>query len=112
MTSTSFAAIADIVFRRTNRDCGFKRYRHDLWQPTMETTMQKIFLTAIFIPLAAALTAQAASASEHHARTTDRAVLSEQVRDSNAYAAPGDIALPARAADYDEGAMASGPAGH
>jgi hypothetical protein len=112
MANTSLAAIADIVFRQANGDCGFTRYRHDLWQPTMETTMQKIFLTAIFIPLAAALTAQAASASEHHTRTKDRAVLSEQVRNSNAYAAPDDIALPARAADYDEGAMASGPAGH
>ena len=74
--------------------------------------MQKILLTVLFIPLAAALTAQGASASEHHTRTKDRAILSEQVRNSNAYAAPGDIALPARAADYDEGAMASGPAGH
>jgi hypothetical protein len=77
----------------------------------MEMTMQKIFLTVLFIPLAAALTAQAASASEHYTRTKHRTVLSEQVRNSNAYAAPGDIALPARAADYDEGAMTSGLAG-
>ena len=73
--------------------------------------MQKIFFTVVFIPLAAALTAQAASASEHHTRTKDRAVLSEQVRNSNAYAAPGDIAVPTRAPDYDEGAMTSGIAG-
>jgi hypothetical protein len=38
-------------------------------------------------------------------------VLSEQVRNSNAYAAPGDIALPAGTPDYDEGAMTSGLAG-
>jgi hypothetical protein len=80
-------------------------------QTTMEMTMQKIFFTVVFIPLAAALTAQAASASEHHTRTKDRAVLSEQVRNSNAYAAPADIAVPTRAPDYDEGAMTSGLAG-
>ena len=74
--------------------------------------MQKIFLTAIFIPLAAALTAQAASASEHHTRTKDRAVLSEQVRNSNAYAAPSDIAVQPGWSSYDEGAMTSGIAGH
>jgi hypothetical protein len=80
-------------------------------QTTMEMTMQKIFFAVLFIPLAAALTAQAASASEHHTRTKHRAVLSEQVRNSNAYAAPGDIALPAGTPDYDEGAMTSGLAG-
>jgi hypothetical protein len=81
-------------------------------QTTMEMTMQKIFFAVLFIPLAAELTAQtAASASEHHTRTKHRAVLSEQVRNSNAYAAPGDIALPAGAPDYDEGAMTSGLAG-
>jgi hypothetical protein len=75
--------------------------------------MQKKFLTVLFIPLVAALTMQAAAASEHHyTRAKDRAAIGEQFRNSNAYDAAGDIALPARAADYDEGAMASGPAGH
>jgi hypothetical protein len=80
----------------------------------METTMQKKFLTVLFIPLVAALTMQAAAAaSEHHyTRAKDRAAIGEQFRNSNAYDVAGDIALPARAADYDEGAMASGPAGH
>jgi hypothetical protein len=76
----------------------------------MEMTMQKKLLTVLFIPLVAALTAQAAVASErHHVRANDRAVLSEQVRNSNAYAAPGDFG---GRRDYDEGAMTSGIAGH
>ena len=76
----------------------------------LETNMQKKFLTVLFIPLVAALAAQAAAASEHHhVRANDRAGLSEQVRNSNAYAAPSDFA---GRRDYDEGAMTSGLAGH
>jgi hypothetical protein len=75
--------------------------------------MQKKLLTVLFIPLAAALAAQAAAASEHHhVRANDRAVLSEQVRNSNAYAASGDFTGQPGRRDYDEGAMASGIAGH
>jgi hypothetical protein len=78
---------------------------------TMEMTMRK--LTIIVIPLIAALTAQAATASErHHARAKDRAVLSEQIRNSNAYAAPGDFPARSYLRSEDNGAMASGLAGH
>jgi hypothetical protein len=79
----------------------------------LEMNMQKKFLTALFIPLVATLAAQAAAASEHHhTRANDSAVLSEQVRNSNAYAAPGDFAVQSSLSDYDEGAMTSGLAGH
>jgi hypothetical protein len=75
----------------------------------MEMTMQKKFLTVLFIPLVAALMAQATAASEHHrTRAKDRAVTCEQLRNSNAYAAPVQSNLP----DYAEGAMTSGIAGH
>ena len=70
-------------------------------------------LTLLVVPLIAILTAQAAAASErHHARTKDRAVLSEQIRNSNAYAAPGDFPARSYLRSEDNGAMASGPAGH
>ena len=79
----------------------------------LEMNMQKKFLTFLFIPLAAVLAAQAAAASErHHTRTNDRAELSEQVRNSNAYAAPDDFFARPGPRDYDEGAMTSGLAGH
>jgi len=70
-------------------------------------------LTILVVPLILALTAQAAAASErHHARTKGRAVLSEQIRNSNAYAAPGDFAVRSYLRSEDDGAMASGIAGH
>jgi len=79
----------------------------------MEMTMRKKILTVLVVPVIAALTAQAAAASEHHyTRTKGRAVASEQFRNSNAYAAPGDIAAQTGLRDEDEGAMASGLAGH
>jgi hypothetical protein len=79
----------------------------------MEMTMRNKILTVIFVPVIAALTAQAATASErHHARTKDRAVVSEQIRNSNAYAAPGDFAVRSYLRSEDNGAMASGIAGH
>jgi hypothetical protein len=79
----------------------------------LEMNMQKKFLTVLFIPLVAALAAQAAAASEHHhTRANDRTVLSEQVRNGNAYASPGDFAVRSSRPDYDEGAMTSGLAGH
>jgi hypothetical protein len=79
----------------------------------MEMTMRKTILTLLFIPLIAAVTVQATAASERHdTRAKDRAVASEQLRNSNAYAAPDDIAVQSNRSDYDEGAMTSGIAGH
>ena len=75
--------------------------------------MQRKFLTLLFIPLAAAITAQAAAASEHHhVRAKNRAVAYEQLRNSNAYAAPADMPTQTDLQDYANGAMASGIAGH
>jgi hypothetical protein len=79
----------------------------------METTMRKTILTVLVVPLIAALTAQAtAAAQHHHTRTKVRAVASEQFRNGNACAAPGNIAVQPDWADYAEGAMTSGLAGH
>jgi hypothetical protein len=80
----------------------------------MEMTVRKKILTVLVVPLIAALTAQAAAASEHrHMRTKDRAVAIERFRNSNAYAAPrGYFAVRSYLWDYDEAAMTSGPAGH
>jgi hypothetical protein len=73
-------------------------------------TMQNKLLTVI---LAAALTAQAAAASEHHHRRAKGGpAISEQLRNSNAYAAPANMSVPSDATDYAEGAMTSGIAGH
>jgi hypothetical protein len=75
--------------------------------------MQKTFLTVLGTTLIAALTAHAAVASGNHpTRTKGHATTSEQLRNSNAYAAPGDIAVQSNWADYANGAMASGIAGH
>jgi hypothetical protein len=75
--------------------------------------MRRKILTALFVPLIAAIAAQAAAASErHHARAKDRAAACEQLRNSNPYAAPDDIAAPSSYwTNYDNGMMASGPAG-
>jgi hypothetical protein len=82
-------------------------------QTKMEMTMRTKILTVLVIPLLAALTAQAAAASEHHhTRTKGRAVAIEQLRNSNAYAAPGDIAVQSDLSAYAESAMTSGIAGH
>ena len=52
--------------------------------------MRKKILTMLVVPLIAALTAQAAAAAEHHhTRAKDRAAAWAQMRNSNAYAAPG-----------------------
>jgi len=75
--------------------------------------MQKKLLTVLFIPLVAAITAQAAAASEHHhTRAKNRALISEQLRNSNAYAVPAGMAAQTDLPDYANGAMASGLAGH
>ncbi len=75
--------------------------------------MRKTILTALAASLIAASTAQAAVASEHHhGRTKSRVVATEQLRNSNAYAAPGDIGVQSDWSSYANGAMASGIAGH
>ena len=69
-------------------------------------------LTLLAVPLIAALTAQAAAATEHHyVRTKHRAVTNEQLLNSNAYAAPGDFPMQSRWSEEANGAMASGLAG-
>jgi hypothetical protein len=78
----------------------------------MELKMRKTIITVFVVPLIAVLTAQAAAASEHHhTRTKGRAAVSEQFRNSNAYAAPDDIAVPSYESNEAEGAMTSGLAG-
>lgn len=75
--------------------------------------MRKKSLTLLAVPLLAALTAQAAVASEHHRmRTKGRTVAIEQFRNSNAYAVHGDTAARPNLSALDESAMTSGPAGH
>jgi hypothetical protein len=78
----------------------------------MEINMQsKMF--AVLITLVAASSAQAAAASEHHyTRSKNRAAISERLRNSNAYAARTDVTVKSDLPDYDDGAMASGVAGH
>ena len=74
--------------------------------------MRKTILTVVSASVIATLTAQAAAAFEHHhTRTKGRTVASEQWRNSNAYAAPRDIAVPSYWSNLDEGAMSSGMAG-
>jgi hypothetical protein len=85
----------------------------DFLQTKMELKMRKTIITVLVVPLIAVLTAQAAAASEHHhTRTKGRAAVSEQFRNSNAYAAPDDIAVPSYESNEAEGAMTSGLAGH
>jgi hypothetical protein len=78
----------------------------------MEINMRsKIF--AVLITLVAALSAQAAAASEHHyTRSKNRVAINEQLRNSNAYAARADVIVKSDLPDYDDGAMASGVSGH
>jgi hypothetical protein len=82
-------------------------------QTKMEMTMQKKLITALVVPLIAALTVQAAAASErHHTRTKSCPVASEQLLNSNAYDAHGDVAAAESYwQNYADGMMASGPAG-
>jgi hypothetical protein len=84
-----------------------------LSQTKMELTMLKKIITVLVVPLMAASIAQAAAASEHHhTRTKARALAIEQLRNSNAYAAPRDVAMQPDWSNYSEGAMTSGFAGH
>jgi hypothetical protein len=77
-----------------------------------EITMRKTILTVVGASVIAALTAQAAAASEHrHTRTNGHTVATQQFRNSNAYAAPSNFAVQPGWSGYD-GAMGSGTAGH
>jgi hypothetical protein len=79
----------------------------------MEMTTRNTILTMLVVLLVTALAAQTATASEHHhTRTKGHAVAIKQFRNSNAYAAPSDIAVQPGWSSYDEGAMTSGIAGH
>jgi hypothetical protein len=98
-------AKADLPISKTKADTIFPQIK-------MEMTMRKKILSVLVVPLIAALTAQAAAASEHHhMRAKDRAAAWEKLRNSNAYATPGDIAVPYLSNEAN-GAMASGIAGH
>jgi hypothetical protein len=71
--------------------------------------MRQKTLTVLALLLVSAA-AQAATATEHrHMRTKERATACEQWRNSNAYAAPGDISVQSV---QSEGAMTSGITGH
>jgi hypothetical protein len=75
----------------------------------MRTTILKVIGATTLI---ASLTVQMAAAAEHHARRA-RAPVVEQFRNSNAYAAPGNVAVRSSGwSDETEGAMTSGIAGH
>jgi hypothetical protein len=72
--------------------------------------MRKSILTVLGLSLIAALTAQTADAAEHHrSRKIDRAPVSEQFRNSNAYVAPAQIAAEPDGSRYSGGFSA--PAG-
>jgi hypothetical protein len=75
--------------------------------------MRKTILTVVSASVIAALTAQAAATtSEHHrTRTNGHTVATQQFRNSNAYAAPGNFSVQSGWPGYD-GAMGSGTAGH
>jgi hypothetical protein len=75
--------------------------------------MRKTILTVVTVSAIAAFTAQAAAAASAYrrARANSRAVATEQFRNSNAYAAPGEFAVQPAWSGYD-GAMGSGMAGH
>jgi hypothetical protein len=74
--------------------------------------MRKTIFTVVSVSVIAALTAQAAAASEHHrTRTNGHAVVTAQFRNSNAYAAPRNFAVQPGWSGYD-GALGSGSAGH
>jgi hypothetical protein len=107
------------LFEATNRFPIFNVCELERISQQMEMTMRKKILTLLVAPLLAALSAQAALASEHHrTQTKHHTVAIERFRNSNAFAAPGNIVAPDNSAapSYlsaeDEGAMTSGIAGH
>jgi hypothetical protein len=74
--------------------------------------MQTKLITALVVPVIAALTAQAAAASEqHYTRTMGRAVGCEQLPNSNGYAERAYIAAESYWQNYANGIMAAHPAG-
>jgi hypothetical protein len=76
----------------------------------METTMRNTILTLLGASLMVASTVQIAAAAEHH--RVHRAPVSEQFRNSNAYAAPGNVNI-APQPDYSRySGGISAPAGH
>ena len=75
--------------------------------------MRNIILTILATSLIAASTVQTATAAErHHVKTSNRPAVSEQVRNSNAYAEPAYITVQPNRSNLTEGAMTSGIAGH
>lgn len=75
--------------------------------------MRKIILTSLVTALVGASTVQMATAAERHqGKTSHHAAMTEQLRNSNAYAEPTNIAEPAVRSNLTEGAMSSGIAGH
>jgi hypothetical protein len=70
-------------------------------------TMQKKLITVLFVPLIAALTAQAAAGSErHHRQAKGRAVPYEQFLNSNAY--DGSVEWPKPYVDTYQGPVYEG----
>jgi hypothetical protein len=73
--------------------------------------MNQKLLTLALLGMVAALGAQPAVAGTHHVTTkVERHVMSERVRNANAYSAPL-VAYPAAGAPYGDEAL-SPPAGH
>jgi outer membrane biogenesis lipoprotein LolB len=76
-------------------------------------TMRKTPLSVLAVSVVALLTAQTAVAAERtHVRKTDRATATEQFRNSNAFAAPANIAIQEDWSRYSSGGGMSAPAGH
>jgi hypothetical protein len=73
----------------------------------MRTTILKV----LGATLIASLTVQMAAASEHQARRSHSPAM-ERYRNSNAYAAPDNIAVRSYWSNEANAAMASGIAGH
>jgi hypothetical protein len=74
--------------------------------------MRSAIVFTLVVPLIAALTAWEAVASEHqHARAKARTSAIKEFRNSNAYAAPVDIAVQPNWSGYD-GGLGAGIAGH
>ena len=73
--------------------------------------MRTTILKALGATLIASMTVQMAAASEHRARKSHSPAM-EQYRNSNAYAAPDNIAVRSYWSDEANGAMTSGIAGH
>jgi Tfp pilus assembly protein FimT len=81
-------------------------------QMKKEIPMRNAILLMFVVPLMAALISPQAVASEHqHARAKARTAAIKQFRNSNAYAAPADIAVQPTWWGYD-GALGAGIAGH